>query len=220
MKKILLSAALVFTALLADAQKKEGSITYSITIEGLPEEQAAMMKGMETKVYFKNGKSRSETSMAFGTTTTVSDEKGNSTTLMEMMGQKQYMKTTAEQAKKDQAKSGDPKITYVDEKKTIAGYECKKAVIDFKDEKGGSMTSNVWYTDQIPYTQTGGKNSSQFKGLKGAPLEFTVSQQGFKMVMLATNVSLSAVPDSKFTVSTDGYTEIKPEDLKRMGGGQ
>src|ERR1700741_4080387 len=108
MKKILLSAALVFASFLANAQLKEGSVTYSITIEGLPEEQAAMMKGMENKVYFKNGKSRSETSMAFGTTTMVTDEKGNGITLMEMMGQKQFMKTSAEDMKKEEAKLGEP----------------------------------------------------------------------------------------------------------------
>src|SRR6202008_4326587 len=96
--------------------------------------------------------------------------------------------------------------------------ECKKAVIDFKDEKGTPMSSNVWYTDKIPYTNTGGRGAGQFKGLKGAPLEFQISQQGFKMTMTATSVSTTAVPDSKFVVSTEGYTEIKADDLKKMGG--
>jgi GLPGLI family protein len=217
MKKIVLSAALVVSALFANAQK-EGSITYSMNIEGLPEEQAAMMKGMEMKVYFKNGKSRSETSMAFGTTTTVTDDKGNGTMLMEMMGQKQFMKMSAEDAKKEEAKMGEPKITYSEEKKTVAGYECKKAVIDFKDEKGTPMKSDVWYTDKIPYTKTGSRGAGQFKGLKGAPLEFSMNQQGMKINVVATNVNMAPVADSKFVLNTDGYTEIKQEDLKKMQG--
>ncbi len=220
MKKILLSAALVLTSIVtANAQAKEGSITYAMTIEGLPEEQAAMMKGMETKVYYKNGKSRAETSMAFGTTTVFTDEKGNSTTLTDMAGQKFFVKQNADDAKKEESKNADPKITYTNDKKTIAGYECKKAVVELKDESGTVNNTDVWYSEKIPYISSSGGGKAQFKGLKGAPLEFEMNQGPMKIKISATEVSMTAVPDSKFVISTEGFTEMKPEDLKKMRGG-
>ncbi len=60
----------------------------------------------------------------------------------------------------------------------------------------------------------------QFKGLKGAPLEFDSNQGGMKMKMTATKVSTSPLADSQFILSTDGYTEMKMEDLQKMRGGK
>ena len=41
-----------------------------------------------------------------------------------------------------------------------------------------------------------------------------------KMKMTATKVSTSPIPDSEFKVSTDGYTEMKMDDMKKMRGGK
>jgi GLPGLI family protein len=220
MKKAILSLSLAAMAVCAafttaTAQIKEGSITYSMTIDGLPPEQAAMMQGMEMKTYFKNGKSRSEMNSAFVNTITVTDGKGGAITLMDQMGQKIYFKSKPEEGKKKDKKE-DPKITYSDEKKTVAGYECKKAVVEAKDDKGNVSTVTVWYTDKIAPVETGGRGQ-QFKGLKGVPLEFEMPNQGMVIKFAATNVSSAAVPDSKFEVSTEGYTEMDPN---QMGGGQ
>ncbi len=223
MKKVILSVSLaamaVFAAFTGTAQIKEGSITYSMTIEGLPPEQAAMMQGMELKTYFKNGKACQEMTSAFVNTTTVTDGKGGAITLMDQMGQKIYFKVKPEDVKKKE-KGEEPKITYVDEKKTIAGYECKKAIVESKDEKGNVNTATVWYTDKIAPVETGGSRGGQFKGLKGVPLEFEMPQGGMVIKFSATNFSSASVPDSKFEVSTEGYTEMNPEDMKNMGGGQ
>jgi GLPGLI family protein len=119
---------------------------------------------------------------------------------------------------KENKKNPDPKITYTEEKKTIAGYECKKAVVEMKDQKGEAQKANVWYTDKLPYN--GGGRMNQFKGLKGAPLEFESNQGPMKMRMTATKVTTTPVADSQFTLSTDGYTEMKAEDLQKMRGGK
>jgi GLPGLI family protein len=221
MKKTILSFSLAAFAVLsslttATAQVKEGSITYSITVDGLPPEQAAMAQGMEMKMMFKNGKTRAEMTSAMYSTTTVTDGKGGATTLVDMMGQKMFFKTS--DADKKDKKAADPKITYVDEKKTIAGYECKKAMVENKDEKGNVTTTTVWYTEKIPLIE-GGKSSAAFKGLKGAPMEFEMPQGPYKSKMTATAVSTSAISDSKFEVSTEGYTEMTPEQMMMMGGG-
>ena len=197
----------------------EGSITYSVNFEGMPPEQAGMMKGSEMKIYFKEKKSRTEFTTAFFNTITVLDE-NSSITLSEAMGQKSFYKMKKEDLEKEAKKHPDPKITYTEEKKTIAGYECKKAIVEVKDQKGETQKVNVWYTDKLP-NNSGGRMAS-FKGLKGAPLEFEMNQGPMKMKMTATKVSLAAIPDSQFKLSTDGYTEMKMEDLQKMrqGGGK
>ena len=223
MKKLILSIGLISSIFLGlNAQVKEGFINYSIEFEGLPAEQAAMMKGMEMKSYYKNGKSRMDQSMAFGTSTTITDENGNTTILSDMMGMKKYGNMTAKDAEKlkKNKKSEDPKITYLNDTKTIAGYDCKKANVEIKTNEGETSNTEVWYCEKLDFPKTG-RNEEQFKGLKGTPLEFSMSlPQGFKMVMKATEVSTAPVSNSKFEVSTDGYTKMSPEEMKQMGGGQ
>ena len=65
MKKIFLSVFTLATVLAAQAQIKEGSVTYSVEFQGMPPEQAGMMKGTEMKMFFKDKKTRSEFSTAF-----------------------------------------------------------------------------------------------------------------------------------------------------------
>ncbi|MDP2388129.1 MAG: DUF4412 domain-containing protein [Bacteroidota bacterium] len=222
MKKIILSAALAFMAFgAAIAQVKEGSVTYEVVMDGLPPEQAAMMGGMEQVMYFKNGKSRSEMSSAFFTNVTINDGK-KTTVMMDQMGQKFYFEMTEEDAKKNASKNEDAKIDYKDEAKKIAGYDCKKAIIKSKDEKGEESVTTVWYTEQIPMVGQGSSRggASAFKNLKGAPLEFEMAQGPYKMKFTATAVSTSAVSDSKFVVNTEGYVKKSLEDMKKMSGGK
>lgn len=224
MKKSILNVTLtvlsaIFSLNLVVAQVKEGSINYSITVDGLPPEQAAFAQGMEMKMTFKNGKTRLDIISAFVNSSVVTDVKGNSTSISEMMGQKTFFKTNTENDKKAKAQI-DPKITYIDEKKTIAGYECKKALIEVKDEKGNLNSSTVWYTEKIPYVSSGGKRDGQFKGLKGSPLEFSQAQGQMKSTMTATNITTASIPDSTFELSTEGYTEMNPADMGKGMGGQ
>jgi GLPGLI family protein len=216
-----LMAASVFGALnIANAQIKEGSITYSMTIEGLPPEQAAMMEGMEMKTIFKNNKSRSEVNSAFMNSVTVTDGKGGFVTLMDGMGQKSYIKGNTEDAKKKSKSSEkEPKITYTDDKKTIAGYDCKKAIIEAETENKEVSKVNVWYTDKIAPVEGGmGGRGGQFKGLKGVPLEFDMPQGPMNIKVSATKISTESVSDDLFNVSTEGYTEMDPDAMRGMGG--
>jgi hypothetical protein len=222
MKKIILSAALAFMAIgsaMAQAAT-EGSITYEITVDGLPPEQAMMMGGSEMKVYFKGNKSRTEFTNAFFSTVTVKDDK-KVITLIDAMGQKSYTETSLDDAKKKEDKTADPKIEYKDETKKIAGYDCKKAIVTTKNEKGEDMVMNVWYTEKIPYNGQGKSRSgaSPLKGLKGAPLEYEMEMGPMKGKLVANNVTLGGVPDSKFKVDTTGYTKKTPEEMKAGAAG-
>lgn len=217
MKKIITALALIAVSSLS-AQIKEGSVTYAMIIEGLPADQAAMMGDMETKIFFKNNKSYSEMNSMMYSIKTLSDDNG-SLMLMDQMGNKFFVKHTKADLEKETAKAKEPKIEYTNDTKTIAGYECKKAILIINDEKQGEVKSEVWYTEKI--ANVSGYRSgaaTAYKGIKGMMMEFSVNQGPMKIKMVAKEVSTNPVSDDTFIVSTEGYKEMKPEDLKRQSG--
>ena len=145
-------AVVALSALSLNAQIKEGTITYAMTMEGLPPEQAAMIGDMELKSTFKNTMVLTEMSSMMFTNQTLVDDKGM-VMLMEQMGNKIAVKQTKEEMEKEEAKQkekpADPKIEYTAETKTIAGYECKKAIVTMvgKDKKEEKM--EIWYSDKF-----------------------------------------------------------------------
>jgi hypothetical protein len=221
MKKILFALSLILSAKLSIAQIKEGSITYNVTMEGLPPEQAAMMDGTEQKTTFKNNKSKIEFTNAFVSTTTVFDG-SKMVTLMDQMGQKTYFEMTSDEMNKKAEKSPKSEIEYKDETKKIAGYDCKKAIIKSKDDKGEETVMNVWFTESLPnLSKNSGRNSGGMKELKGAPLEFEAKQGPFFMKFTATEISTKEIDDAEFKVSTDGYIKrTPPEEGKKMSEGK
>ena len=226
MKKLFSTLAFISLSVVSlTAQNNEGFVLYDMKIEGLPPEQAAMVGDMENKVTFKNGKVLTEmTSMMF-TNQTVIDENGM-VMLMEQMGNKMAIKQTKDEMEKEAAKQkdkqADPKIEYINETKTIAGYECKKAIITIvgKDKKEEKM--EVWYSEKFanPNKEGRGKGQGFMKGLKGMPFEYAGGQGGMKFKMTAKEVSVDPVSDSKFNLSTDGYKLMTMDELKALQGGK
>jgi GLPGLI family protein len=221
MKKLITAVAILICGF-TNAQIKEGSISYIMNIEGLPPEQAAMMGDMETKVYFKENKSLTEMNSMMMNSKALSDDNGN-LFLMDQMGNKSFIRTSKAELDKNAEvnKDKEPKIEYTSETKTIAGYECKKANVTIMTQKNEEFKTEVWYTEKITYIRQGGgrKGGEMFKGLKGLPMEYMIPQGPMKIKMTAKEVSLEAVPDSKFVLTTEGYTEMKMEDLKKQQGG-
>ncbi len=217
MKKLVTAVAILLSAF--TYAQHEGSVTYVMTMEGLPPEQAAMIGDMETKISYKDKKSLSETSSMMFNTKTLTDENGQ-LLLMDQMGTKFFTRTSKAEMDKNAEvnKEKEPKIEYVNETKTIAGYECKKAIVTMIT-KEGDVKSDIWYTEKVPYvSQGGGRRQEMFKGLKGMPMEFSFKQQGMNIKMSAKEVSLEKVPDSVFILTTEGYTEKKMDDVKKGGG--
>ena len=218
-------AVVALSALSLNAQIKEGTITYAMTMEGLPPEQAAMIGDMELKSTFKNTMVLTEMSSMMFTNQTLVDDKGM-VMLMEQMGNKIAVKQTKEEMEKEEAKQkekpADPKIEYTTETKTIAGYECKKAIVTMvgKDKKEEKM--EIWYSDKFENLNKEGKGRGQsfMKGLKGVPFEYSGAQGPMKFKMVAKEVSIEPVADSKFELSTEGYKMMTMDELKAMQGGR
>ncbi len=226
MKKLFSTLAVVaLSALSLNAQIKEGSITYNMTMEGLPPEQAAMMGDMELKSTFKNGKSLTEMSSMMFTNQTLVDDKGM-VMLMEQMGNKIAIKQTKEEMEKEAAKakdkSPDPKFEYTSETKMIAGYECKKVIMTTVSKDKKEEKTEMWVCDKFENPNKDGKGRGQtiMKGLKGVPFEYSGGQGAMKLKMVAKEVSIEPVADSKFELSTEGYKLMTMDELKSMQGGK
>jgi len=237
MKKIIIAAILVCGLNSLNAQDNY-TVKMSIKVEGLPEEYSAMAEN-EVVVYMKGEKTKHEVTSMMMNQTSLND--GTiSTTIMEQMGNKTgWTMTKAEMEadeKENEGKKTKPTIEYTTEKKTVAGYECTKAIVTSvvgKEKK--EQQSTVWFTDKIKQPTT---KSSMKKGMMGGPdlsslkgfpmqTEMSMTQQGMEMKVISTvtEVLTTAIDDSVFKINTEGYkmmtySELKETMKKGAGGGQ
>lgn len=221
MKQVTIALIALIFALPAQAQKKfEGSVTYGIEYKDLPAEMAAMeaMLPDEMTIRIKGDRSRIEQSMGMGMSQIViSDAKTESgILLMDMMGKKTAIEMSkAELEKMDDKKKKDrPKIEYLDGSKKIAGYNCKQARI----LTGASGSIEVYYTEDLPSSA-----HKEFEGLKGFPLEYSVSNGPMNMKMTASKVVKEKLDKGMFEIP-EGYEKQTFDDFQKsmqgmMGGG-
>ncbi len=212
-------------ALVVSAQN-QGTVIYQMSVEGLPPEQASMMGDMDMKIIWKGNRAYIEQNSMMYSMKTVSDEK-STLMLMDMMGKKSYMRVNAEKQKDKQNDLPEYKVEYTNDTKKIAGYDCKKAIVTFKIKEEKDVVVEVWYSEQIPNVYNSNQNySNRRQGntflakVKGLPLEYTIPQGQMLVKVTTTEINFNPVSDDVFNLSTDGYTEMKSEDMKKMGGGQ
>lgn len=232
MKKLLIASALAFFCININAQDNI-TIKSTLKLEGLPEGFEGMSES-DMIVYMKGDKTKIEISSMMGTQTMINDGK-KSTMLADQMGNKYgYVVTKEEEEEelKNEPKNTEkPSIEYVDEKTTVAGYECKKAIITTLEgkEKTKSVTT-VWYTDKIK-PQNGKKqikNMPDFGDLKGYPMKyegpFNIMGMELKRFVTTNEVLTTAIEDATFVPNAEGYQlktykELK-EESKKMQAGQ
>lgn len=186
----------------------EGKIVYTITYTDLPAE----MKGYESMlpkdmtILLKGNKSRMEQSQMMGKNVVVSDmDNKNGFMEMEMAGQKIRMNISTEDFEKEENTPSN--IEYINESKNILGYDCKKAIM--KDEDG-KVLMTVFYTNKIV-----NKAQKEFMGLKGFPLQYSLTQESMTLEMTASEISKQSISDQKFEKSA-GYKDISQADLQKM----
>ncbi len=214
MKKTLLAASLTLATLFSNAQKKVADITivYDAVINtGAAEPKLAdAFDGATTTVFLKGNMSRSEMVSALASFTTIHDARSGSAVVMqEVGGQKLLIRMTADDWKDKNRKYEGIKFTNTGDTKTLAGYNCKKAVAQLKD--GTSFT--VFYTSDI--VPENDDYNSQFNGLNGLPLEYELTQGKLTIRYVVSQVSLNPVPVSKFDIPKTGYREMTYDESKK-----
>jgi GLPGLI family protein len=189
----------------------EGKIDFKITYD-LPEEyksQAGLLDSVLT-TYIGAEFTRIEQQTQNGTQISIYNFTTKSNTiLMDIMGKKIAILT------EDPPVEEQPKyeIKEIDEKKEIAGFKCKKAI--FTATKGENKSDYIiFYSEKISP-----EANSQFPGLKGFPLEYTITTQGVPVTYRAEKLTEMEVVE-ELKVVPEGYESMSVEEfMQLMGGG-
>lgn len=225
-KKILFSIIGICATATMFAQGKldEGKVIFGITYPELTGEmeQAKEMLPKELTIYFKKEQSRTEMpSSVMGTLVTISNTlSGDLIMMMEVMGKKMAIRQTGAELKKQaqeaEKDSAQPVVTVIklEGTKMIAGYACKKAIIEVK-ENGETFSSECYYTNKLP--QMKDQDDRMYKGLDGFIMEYSQKQSGIKMTVTAKAVVKQKVAGSMFSITPD-YKLVTQEELEQMIG--
>lgn len=185
-------------------QKKltEATITYNIVINtsNANPQIADMLDGATSVVYLKGNSSRSEMVSTLGTQSTIIDGgTGNVTVLKDYGDQKYMIQMTPAEWKESNRKYEDINFTYQEEFKTIAGYNCQKALGHLAD---GSEFSVYFTRDLVPVNK-----DFQYinKNLPGLALEYEAAFGKTMVTYTVSNINFSPVPVSKFNLPKSGY---------------
>ena len=213
----ILTLALIASFSNVSAQKSndfQGTVTYNVAVEG---EMDAMTKAQiptEMSQTYKGTKIRTEQKSSMGSTIIISDSETKITTiLIDMMGNKMAITQTKEDADKAIKEMPEVKVTYLDETKNIAGYNCKKATVEVMGEEKSNL--EVYYTDEIVVSNP--NSLSFFKDIKGVLLEYTQSAGELKMKFTAKEIKKSKVKDSLYEIP-EGYQQLTQEQFRSMLG--
>jgi GLPGLI family protein len=209
MKKIVYISALIFlvATLTASAQQQprkltEATISYDIVINTSDNKpQAAdLLDGATSVVYLKGNASRSEMISPLGTQATIIEGKTGSVTVLKEYGDPKYMITmTPADWKSYNKKYEGIMFTYENEFKTIAGYNCQKAIGKLAD----STQFTVYFTkDLLPVNKD---FEYMNKNLPGLAMQYEASMAGMKVTYTVSNVDFKPVVQSKFDIPKAGY---------------
>ena len=198
------------------AQKKfsEGSIVYNVTVNTSdPNPKLADgFDGATNTVYIKGKLSRTELVSVFGTQSTIIDGRTGNVSVLKEYGDKKYMITmTPGDWVEANQKYDSVSFTYENEYKTIAGYNCQKAMGKLKDGE----TFTVYYTkDLIPESRD---FQYSYKNLPGLALEYESVLGNSKVTFSASKISFDPVPIAKFDLPRSGFRVLTYQESKGAG---
>jgi GLPGLI family protein len=185
------------------AQKEfEGVVTYDSKAreEGMEEIQLSYW------VYLKNHSVRSEESIGEFKKIRIFHVKNNEyCVLLELLGQRFAVCDNISNI----SKSGDRqnlKVKIGKEKKVIAGYKCKSAVLSNEYQ-----TIKVFFTEELPNW------SIEYPDLPGMPLEIEFEIDGLKVHQIAVDVSEESLEDYLFEIP-DSYEKLTQEEFQEKFG--
>jgi GLPGLI family protein len=199
----------------ANAQRKVGELTlvYDASISSGSKEPklADAFDGHTKTIYIKGNMSRAEIASAIFSSAAIHDSKaGTSVVLKEVSGQKLLTRMTSENWAEANKRYDGITFANTSETKTIAGYNCIKAVATFPD----GTTFSVFYTpDIVPENKD---YEYLFKNLNGLPLEYELVQGKLTIKYTVSKINLNPVPASKFDIPKSGYREMTYEESKKM----
>ncbi|MBN2729103.1 MAG: hypothetical protein JXR53_07750 [Bacteroidales bacterium] len=205
-----------------DKKKKplNAIITYTISYEGDWDPATLAQQPTEQIVKVLGNQHRTEIMSGGANIYIIANGNDSSTIILldiSSMGLKYYMKTEKEKILAEM--EDEPKINYLDETKTISGYECKKAEYITTDEYGDEVATVVYYSEELGNEST--NFGGTFHGLKGFPMEYSIETEQGTVTYAVTNVQTkkTKIKDIIFMIPTD-YEELDEEKAKQLFGGE
>lgn len=197
----------------ATAQKKltEATISYDIVINtnNTTPQVADLLDGAVSVIYLKGTSSRSEMISSLGTQSTIIDGKTGNVTILKDYGEQKYMiKMTPAEWKASNKKYEGSTFTYEEDYKTIAGYNCQKAVGKLAD----GSTFTVYFTkDLVPVNK-----DFQYlnKNLPGLAMQYEAVMGNQKVTYTVSSINFNLVPAAKFDLPKAGYRVMNYEETK------
>lgn len=181
----------------------ECTVTYQISLEenNLSKEVQNALQQSSKTVYIKGNDSRVDLNSPSLLQSVIYDKTNGSAVILREFGNNKFMTRMSSKEWRQANKQFDGMtIHFVNETKTILGYECKKAVLNLKD----SSVFNIYYATAIAPSVR--EFEFQFRDVPGFVLEFDVKEQGASLVRYkATKINLSPVQASKYDIPTSGY---------------
>jgi len=220
MKKIVSLIVLTFffsvISISVFAQKKltEATISYDIVINtnNTTPKAADLLDGAVSIIYLKGNSSRSEMISSLGTQSTIVDGKTGNVTVLKDYGEQKYMiNMTPANWKASNKKYEGSTFTYEEEFKTIAGYNCQKAIGKLTD----GSTFTVYFTkDLVPVNK-----DFQYlnKDLPGLAMQYEATLGKQKVTYTVSSLNFNLVPAAKFDLPKSGYRVMTYEETKAGG---
>ena len=181
----------------------ECTVTYQISLEepNLNKEVEKALQQSSKTVYIKGNDSRVDLNSPSLLQSIIYDKSNGTAVILREFGNNKFLtKMSSTEWRLANKQFDGMTIHFVNEFKTILGYECKKAVLNLKD----SSIYNIYYaTAIVPSVR---EFEFQFKDVPGFVLEFDVKEQSASVVRyIATKINLSPVQASKYDIPTSGY---------------
>ncbi|MBL7710159.1 MAG: DUF4412 domain-containing protein [Chitinophagaceae bacterium] len=207
MKKItaislMMVAVMLSSVLYAQKRLTEATISYDIVINtnNAQPQAADLLDGATSVIYLKGNSSRSEMISSLGTQSTIIDGKTGNVTVLKDYGEQKYMiNMTAANWKESNKKYEGIVFTYVEEYKTIAGYNCQKAIGKLAD----STSFTVYFTKELVPVNKDFQYLN--KNLPGLAMQYEAAMGKLMVTYTVSNISFNPVAQIKFDLPKSGY---------------
>jgi len=182
----------------------ECTIVYNLSLEdgSASPQMVQSLNGATKVVYIKGAKSRSDLISSNYSFTILNNNKTDTSVILREIGNAKYISYLDANKRLEKNKRFEGvTFTTSNEKKTILGYECLKAVAKLSD---GTLY-NVFYTPLlIPSNK---EYEYQFRNLPGLALEYETGSEDGKTTykFTATKINLMPVKAAMFDIPTSGY---------------
>ena len=210
----ILAVFFVLISFISNGQITDAKVVYEVKMDSddpMLSQQLSMMTGSTMTMFFKENNFRQDMDMNMMKSSTVYNEKrGEGIVLMELMGLRKGARIDSLLNSKNEEKDNNASVEVTDEKKTIAGFECSKVIVE--DSSGMEMI--MYVTDEIEARNN--KNTYGNSQVKGFPLKIEMDLDQLSMTLTATQV-VEKVKKSMFdTKIPDGYEIVSYEALMQL----